>query len=273
MKRKGFVPFQREGWPETINPEKIKRETAHYKVLDLSKETLIWVSEHGGERHVHKLYFGRGPISWLREHLFAFRVEREYLALDYLAKRGVPCSHPVSWTKGFSPELGGRVEVLSTVEVKNAISLDDIWKHPELTLSQKQQYLCESMVLIRRMHEAGLHHGAMYIRNILFEQEADELKAPRIIDVPRAIACYHCLVGDPLATIDLLQFFEPVAEALGETGLKEALTAYGLNAQEQQVFLQKLKHYRPTKHTRNKERAYGTWRSLFAKNSKQKSVV
>lgn len=265
MNRDGFVAVNKKSWPVTVDAKLLERSTSLYDVLVLDSDTLVWRSFKPTKaiNHVSKLYYGRGMISWLREHLFAFRVEREYQALAYLANAGVPCSLPVSWTKGEDAALGGRFEVLTTVEIPNAISLAEIWNKDTFSQAQKLQCVNKALVLIRQMHEAGLHHGAMYIRNILFEQkESGALKA-YIIDLPRAIACHESIVGDSLATIDLLHFIYPIHKELSADGVEAGLIAYGFNVAERAAFTKELKAYKPSKHRRNMERAYGTWRHLL----------
>jgi hypothetical protein len=86
-------------------------DDANYCVVSMSKDTFIWKGcLDDGTAAVFKLYYGRGPISWLREHLFRFRVQREYDTLTHLFEKGVPCNRLVYWSKGTSSNYGNRHE-------------------------------------------------------------------------------------------------------------------------------------------------------------------
>lgn len=259
--RPGYVTAKTQRWPASVDHQRVPYHTKHYDILALNKDTMVWRETQRTPAVVHKLYYGRGPISWWREHLFAFRVEREYQALSYLVARGVPCSKPVAWTRGVDPYLGHRYEVLSTVEIAHAVSFESLWHDGELSLEEKLPVLQQCMQLIRQMHEAGLHHGALYIRNILLQQTGAGWQ-PFIIDTPRAVCCYKNLLGDPLAHIDLCHFLKPMLAPLTNEQLLAVLAAYGMDNHAGQRFILHLHTYGGGKHQRNKERAYATWRNL-----------
>lgn len=165
--RVGFYP-KVSRWPNSINEDELILSTSDYEVLSRSSDTLIWRNSKiaAPKQLIYKLYFGRGPISWIRFHLYKFRVQREFEALFYLEQKKVPASRPVAWKKGRNPKLGDRYEVLVTEEIPNAVPFIDLWQDASIKSRQKLQLLHQCMQLISQMHDAGLHHGAMYPRNI-----------------------------------------------------------------------------------------------------------
>jgi len=259
--RAGYVTAKTDGWPASVDRHRVPYHTKHYDILALNKDTMVWREVNQNPVVVRKLYYGRGPISWWREHLFAFRVEREYQALSYLAERGVPCSEPIEWTRGVDPYLGHRYEVLSTKEIPNAVTFESMWRDEELGLEGKLPVLKQCLQLIRQVHEAGLYHGALYIRNVMVQQTAEGWQ-PFIIDTPKAVRCYKSLVGDNLARIDLCHFLKPLLAKLTNEQLLEILAAYGMENHAAQRFILYIHKYRGGKHQRNKERAYAMLRSL-----------
>lgn len=122
------------------------------------------------------------------------------------------------------------------------------------------------MQLISQMHNAGLHHGAMYPRNILMQQLDDGSYTPHIIDTPMALVCYHTLKGDQLASIDLQHFLYTLKNQLPEETMAEALEVYGQSSAAAENLARKI-HKLPsqTKHTRNNQRTYARFRSYFIK--------
>ena len=208
-----------------------------------------------------KLYYGRGPLNWCREQLFAFRVKREYHALRFLENKGIPCSRPQFWTYGNCPELGGRWETLATVMVPNAVPL-----HHWLATAKRPELLnCLQAVFrrIRDMHEAGMHHGALYTRNILLDNSN---LSPYLIDLPRAEIFPGSIIGSRPAWIDLLNFCHQLRPLLAEDELGDLLKSYyGLSHQNSTLFLKRLTNYRPNKHSRNQQRALVGWRRLISR--------
>lgn len=263
--REGYVTANNTAWPPCVDLKRVPYRTKQYEILALNKDTMVWRDLTQQPAVVRKLYYGRGPISWWREHLFAFRVEREYHALSYLAKRGIACSEPVEWSRGYDAYLGHRYEVLTTKEIAHARDFGSLWHDENISFDEKFALLQQCMQLIRQMHDAGFYHGALYVRNILVQPAEAGRWVPYIIDTPKAVPCYKNLVGDPLTKVDLSHFMKTFDGVLSNAQLLETLASYGMENHAAQRFILHLHTYKETKHSRNKERAYASWRSLWVR--------
>ncbi len=254
-KRAGYRDDARENWPPGL-PSLGYEVPSFLKVIHISRETLVWAVRHQNEIPlVYKLYKKRGPISWVREHLCQFRVEREFHALSHLARQSIPCSRPVYWTKGRDAQYGGRHEVLVTEEIPDAIACNAWLK--TATLEQVEEVVVAIGGLFRDMHESGFYHGALYTRNVLLDQAGASGCRPYIIDVPQAIVFPHSLVDSKLAKMDILNFCMKLRRHFPDSSvLTRLLNSYGLGPEETKRFLSGVAGYRPSKHTRNVNRAY-----------------
>lgn len=266
--RLGQQPTNFSLWPNSVDKHLINRNNPNYDVLALDSDTLIWRTEFNAITEqpaaIHKLYFKRGIFSWVREHLFAFRVEREFRALFYLQEKDVPASIPLGWSKGKSKRLGGRFEVLSTQKIPNSIPFSDFWFSDRFSLADKLATLRAVILLIAQMHQVGFYHGALYARNILLSPQEDGSYAPFIIDVPRAVIFNKSLVGDKLAEVDLSHFVASIRKNLTKEVLLDALLTYGLKAKIAEDLVQKFCQQKAqNKHTRNWQRGYSVWREFF----------
>ena len=183
-------------------------------LLKNEPDTLIWAQDVGAERRaILKMYRHRGPITTLRERLFRFRVQREFEALHHLQWWGIPCSEPIAWAHGHSAEQG-RFEILATWEVAEAKSLRAHWRtrrKPE-TSSWDLSPLYRNL---RRMHESGMFHGVLHLRNVLAGRDDAGEQAFFIIDTPGALLYPGSIVGTTMALFDLLLFSSQASRLLG----------------------------------------------------------
>lgn len=254
--REGFRRPTPETWPPGLALKQSEYHTQDYQVLVVDHQTLIWRNHlPEGVSAIIKLYHHRGPISWIREHLFQFRVEREFLALTHLHKNGISCSKPLFWSKGSLPHYGGRFEVLATEEIPNAVSLFD---HLNTNAVDKgiKLLLEECGLLVRNMHSCGVYHGAMYSRNILLGGNDREKPQAFIIDTPKAVVYPFDLVGTNLAKIDLMNLCRTLIDHGAVQSMAWVLDGYGLHGHPRTVLIEQLQNFRPTRHTRNLHRAY-----------------
>lgn len=254
----GFRPPDYQGWPPSVNQQDGARGQG-YRVIKARKNVMIWAADAGEEGSVVcKLYHHRGPVSWAREHWFRFRVQREYDALAHLHGRGVPCSPPLYWSKGRASQYGQRFELLVTRELPGVVPLRS-WLQ-ETENDEAMPCLRRACRLIRQMHEAGVHHGAMYLRNILIDTRESSAEAPLyLIDMPKAVVLSKSLVGSRLARIDLLDFCRRPLQRLGEVGLDDLLQAYGLTHRDDRArLIAAVARYRTNRHVRDWNRFQGT---------------
>lgn len=170
------------------------------------------------------MYRNRGGVSWLREKAFQFRVEREFLALQFLCREGIPCSVPLFWSFGHHPDHG-RWELLCMREIPSAESL------PELVARGRQHEIdfAGLFALMRRMHRAGFHHGRMEPRDVLVAPAADGRARLHIIDTPHAMNFGADISSTAMARVDVREISLWARDLLGDEGCRSLLLNYGLN--------------------------------------------
>lgn len=202
--------------------------------------TLIWLQTlPDGDRVVVKMYRHRNRIDFWRERLHRFRVQREFDALARMARYEVPCSEPVFWTYGRSPD-NGRYEILVTREIADATPVR------ELILSGRDHTrdldLRPLFQVVRRMHASGVYHGALNTRNVL-------LAGGRyyIIDPPRSLLHGGSIEGQFAAWADMLYLCHNLCHFSKRPPDTLPIEAYGWDAQARKKFLDALAGYRREK--------------------------
>ena len=172
------------------------------------------------------MYRHRGAVSWQREQYWKFRVEREFQALAKLVKNGIPCSVPLFWFYGHDA-IYGRYEVLVTREIPEVVPVSAfLQSHPENRRMQKA--LASLAHSVQRMHQSGIHHGALLTRNILVHPTPPRPPDTYIIDMPKAIAFPHSIIGTRMAKIDLLNLLSRVARDRDYDSCAIVLKNYGM---------------------------------------------
>lgn len=254
MNRTGYRTPDSTHWPPHLMEAKAAPSAAPYRIIRLDLGHFLWRgTEAGTTAAVYKMYWGRGPISWLREHLSRFRVEREFRVLAHLHASGVPCSVPLHWSKGYDRNLGGRFEMLATEEIPDATPLHQ-WLS-DMDHSEAGKTVIRAYALIRGTHEAGVHHGAMHPRNILVSHSNPETPRLYIIDVPKAVILGHSAVGTALGNIDLMDFTAKVSCYVDRDALVAGLQTYGLEISAAEDLLAACSRRRRGRHGRNINRA------------------
>ena len=233
-----------------------------YIRISTSKDTIVWSEElENGERGVFKLYLHRGPISWMRERSFRFRVQREYQALAFLEQNGIPCTKPLYWSYGKCPGFG-RCEMLVSQEIKKSTNFKDYslaLKHEKSLPELNNLYL-----LIRKMHAAGFYHGALWPRNILVTDKGENEKDFFIADTPASMIFSKDIFGTRMAWNDLLVISTALRNKFGAEFCAPFIEKYGLSPKHIQKFIFALNKYYPSKHTRNRMRAEFSSRELVS---------
>ena len=227
-----------------------------------NRTTLIWsMVLESGEHAVVKMYRWRGPISWWREKISRFRVKREFDSLTHLEQQGIPCSRPIFWSYGTSPAYG-RFEILATSMIDNSLQMDDFLNQANDPL--RDAALAAAYATIAQMHRSGLHHGALYLRNVMVSPTEDNDVQVHILDTPKAICYPRSIIDTRMAEIDLLDFSLKVLRQKGMDVLARALSCYGLQPRRFQWLLNKLESYNPNKLTRNRHRAECEFHEVLA---------
>lgn len=198
------------------------------QVLKSEARTRVWRTLEAGEMaRVIKLYRQRGALTCLRSRLSRFRTEREFRRLQHLTRWDIPCTPPVSWGWNRSAEHGHH-EILVMEEIPNAVRLLEY-----LGRGIAATELVPLFQIVRRMHESGFCHQALYATNVLVNPRAPVEDRYFIADVPRSWTFPRSLVGSGAALHDLLDLVLEIEEAVGprvEPRIESvALKHYGIN--------------------------------------------
>lgn len=212
--------------------------------------TLVWSEPlPGGGRAIKKMYRRRPFYDPLRRWFIPYRAEREFTVLSHLARHGVPCSEPLSWSHG-RRDPHGRHELLVTREVPGATALDKLLQRPGAVTD-----LAPLLRLIRRMHDCGVSHGGMAPRNILVTFAAG---APdfHLIDMSYSHVFPRGIAGTRMAKFDLLDLMYRIGRHFPEESCRAWLAAYGLDetaVQDLMIALGRHRPRRPWSHLRRSE--------------------
>lgn len=200
-------------------------------VLKREERTVVWrETRPDGERIVVKLYRRRGRLNALRSRVTRFRTEREYRRLRHLERWGLPCTLPLAWAHGHSPEHGYH-EVLVMREVPNAVQLEQHLR--ECDASRTRDALAPLFRIVRRMHESGFCNQTLYAYNVLVDTKAPPGEEFFLADVPRSWTFPRSIVGSRMALFDLLDLTVEVEES-GVAPEAVPIEAYGLDALDAQ---------------------------------------
>lgn len=225
--------------------------------------TLIWPQDVGAQRRaILKMYRHRGPVASLRERTFRFRVQREFEALHHLQRWAIPCSEPIAWAHGHSAEHG-RFEILATWEVAEAKSTRSL---AEVTKAEIAHWDLSSLYRsVRRMHESGMFHRVLHLRNVLAGQDGAGDRAFYIIDTPGALLFPHSIVGTRMASFDLLNLSSQAVRKLGLSESLIPLEAYGLDEPSLRALRPRLPGFQPTRFDRQLIKAEADLRLMVAR--------
>lgn len=236
-------------------------KTLKIPIHPIKKEenTRIWhVTLEDGEKAVVKIYRHRGLKKFWGKTNFRCRVKREYQHLQFLQQLGIPSSEPLFWGRGADSDLGP-FELLATREISRALPLSEILaQSPERTEELNWPLLYQAL---RRMHQSGLYHGALTLKNILLSSDAKGVESFFFIDMAMSIQFRRDITGTRMAWFDLLQLTRSLSRYLDpqhrETVLPEShreylQNNYGMSRAELIRFDKRLSCYRPTKHSRNR---------------------
>ena len=167
--------------------------------------THIEIIENNDSALVRKKYITK-PGLWWRTVIFPSKAFREFRNLSLLKKKGVPCVDAVSW----SEERGFLSRVCScTVEtrfVKGCVNLKKFFREvsPETKEGRKKRiaYCMAFGRILKKLHEAGIFHGAASTRNFLAHGDS---KNPNVIicDVPYSISFRRSIRGKFIGELDL----------------------------------------------------------------------
>lgn len=153
-------------------------DPASGSVIKDEPEAVVWRQLlPDGTPAVVKVYPGRKLVWFKQRGWYNGRAEREYLALHQAEQHQVPCSPPLFWAAGRTPE-GMSYELLATREVPNVTDMKEWLK---IHRDDHNIDLKPLFTMIAQLHRAGIMHGALLARNILVA--GDDYY---VIDLPRS---------------------------------------------------------------------------------------
>lgn len=208
--------------------------------------TIIWREAlPDGTEAAIKLYL-RGFGSWLRSRITAFRARREFKAMRTLEDLGIPCASPLFWAHGrFGPRGWG--ELLATRWIPDCRPLTAIVGRDADAAARPD--LCPIFSAVARMHDAGLRHGTLLVRNILAQGDRTR-PAFFFIDMPRSHRFPRTIRGTRMAIHDLLYMCDSLSPNFGQDHIRQWLTAYRMPEQDHGAFLAALASFRNTSNLR-----------------------
>jgi tRNA A-37 threonylcarbamoyl transferase component Bud32 len=221
-------------------------------LLKAEAGTLIWTEPLAdGGRAVVKMYRRRGFLDPLRRLFVLRRAEREYRLLAHLHASGVACAEPLGWSYGTDRRHGHR-ERLVTREIPGAIALKELLRDdpsgaPDLT---------PLFALARRMHDAGIAHGAFYAANVLVAAATAAPVRFHVIDLAHGGRFGRGIAGTRPADYDVLDMLRSIARLMPIDDRERWVAGYGLDPGATARLLAKLaRHWleRPWRHFRRAE--------------------
>jgi hypothetical protein len=231
----GRLPGPGERLALTIQDSLIKEE----------RRTLVWLDQMGTVvPAVIKMYRRHGFVSELRKRIFTYRVKREFEALKHLCSAGIPVSDPLFWGVGRSPDHG-RFEILGTKYIPDSVNLQEL-----ITQAPGPDYSIPDFEplaqLVRRMHAAGVWHGALYARNVQCRKEENGWSF-HLIDFPRAFLFRHDLGPTHMAHYELLTLFNFLSQAGHQSPWDELGRLYGLDEPALKALILRINRFKWTK--------------------------
>jgi hypothetical protein len=213
--------------------------------------TLIWsepLSEGG--RAVVKMYRRRPLFDPVRHLVTPYRVEREHDLLAHLHRNAIPCAEPLWWSHGRN-HGHGRYEILATREIAGTAPLAQLLRASAGTTVWD---LAPLFQLARRMHEAGVSHGAYYPTNILAASPLQNPPALHLIDLAHGCRFSNSIVGTRPAEFDILDMIRAIERRHPITNCEQWIAGYGLDAPGIERLMRRLERHRIEKPWRHLHR-------------------
>lgn len=222
--------------------------------------TLIWREKlSDGTEAAIKLY-RRGFIVWCRGRLTVFRAQHEFGGLRQLESLEVAGSPPLFWAHGHFGRHGWG-DLLATRWLPDSRSLADLLTADPETAGRLD--LAPLWATVGRLHDAGLRHGTLFVRNILIHGDAGTPEIA-LIDMPRFHRFPYSIRGTRMARYDLLYLGHSLLRLLPGGDLPRWLAAYGMAEREQAQFQADLQRFRNTSRLRRVIGAEFNLRALLA---------
>ena len=178
----------------------VARFSADETLIKAEPRTLIWSEPlAGGGRVVVKMYRRRSLLDPLQRLVVPYRAEREYRLLAWMRRCGIPCPEPIRWSHG-DDRRHGRHDILVTHEIPFSAPLSDLLRRAHRLVPD----LAPLFQIARRMHDAGVAHGAFYPTNILVSMPPGKSPAYHVIDLAHGCLFRNGIAGTRPAVFDVL---------------------------------------------------------------------
>jgi tRNA A-37 threonylcarbamoyl transferase component Bud32 len=226
--------------------------SAQQTLVKVEDRTLIWSEPlPDGTRAFFKMYRRRGFLDPVRHWFVPYRVEREFRLLERLHASGIPCTEPIRWSHGRNRRHGWH-EILVTREIPSAAPLKDVLGADPARAPD----LAPLFALARRMHAAGVAHGAFYAANVMISVPAGDPPRFHLIDFAHGCLFAKDIAGTAPADYDVLDMLRSVERVMPIDDRERWVAGYGLGAEGTARLLAKLpghKLERPWRHIRRAE--------------------
>jgi tRNA A-37 threonylcarbamoyl transferase component Bud32 len=228
------------------------RAWADQSLVKAEPRTLVWAEPLAdGGRAYYKMYRRRGPFEPLRRCFVPYRAQREFWLLERLRACGVACAPPIRWSCG-ADRRHGYHEILVTREIPGARPLRDLLRAGPSGAPD----LAPLFALARRMHEAGVAHGAFYAANVLVAAAPGEAPRFHVVDLAHGCRFSRSVVGTRPAAFDLLDMLRSIGRVMPIEECGRWVSAYGLDPARTARLLARLPGHRlerPWRHFRRAE--------------------
>ncbi len=222
--------------------------------------TVVWSEAlQDGGRAIVKLYRRRPFYDPLRRCFVQYRAEREFAVLSHLARNGVPCSEPLSWSHGRRAPHGLH-EILVTREIAGSTSLDRLLQQPRVAID-----LAPLLRLVRRMHDSGVSHGGLAPRNIMVAYPEHGQPAFHLIDMAYGHVFPRGIAGTRMAAFDLLDLMYQLRRHFPPELCSSWIAGYGLDGSAVQKLMARLARYRPRRPWSHLRRGETDLRAVMAR--------
>lgn len=214
--------------------------------------TLIWTEPlPDGGRSVVKMYRRRPFYDPVRRLVNPYRAEREYELLVYLRRNAIPCPEPLRWSHGINHDHG-RHELLATRQIAGTTPLVQLLR---ASAGRPDWDLAPLFQLARRVHEAGVSHGAFYPTNVLVSMPRPGPPVFHLIDLAHGCRFSRSIVGSRPAEFDILDMLRAIERHYPLKDCNRWVAGYGLDGTGIGHLLRRLEHHRIERPWRHLHRA------------------
>jgi len=213
-----------------------RADPAAGKIIKDEPKTVVWRQTlPDGTPAVLKVYLYRTFMRIKQLGWCTSRSEREFRAMYLSEQHHVPCSSPLFWAMGRN-DSGVTYELLATREITGATDLKAwlIENRDKHALDLKPLF-----TLIASLHRAGIQHGALLARNILYARNEFHL-----IDYPRSHIYGKSIEGRHAGCFDLKLLLQNLTRYVPDLVLVDGLAGYPKLPGSAEHFLQTYKSKR-----------------------------